>query len=463
MINMLKSILAEVSTSNTSPRANKELPPSANPKFDISRRTEKNKRPDKAQKKTRAEGGEEPPLTDVKLLPKAPTKAPTKETLEVSTAEGEFNVKGTLNPTTSEKTTPRAKVQQPKKTEQTAVATTSDKEQHPGDNQTLIARIQELGQRQSRDHDYVRKNLRILYEIVQRKFDDFAAEIVKVVGPLLGALRTSDASTTKKVIRLDMGQAQLDGRLTSVEDWMNRHDGELVDDMKGRQLGQELLESYATLPPEVADEPETKTELETTTELDREAEPEAASTSIVGPGLTGTHPDRSIVSTPKPFHRPHYDSVKRLGLAELMPHKTRNLLIQPLKDGELRVRVVKNSKFDEVLMKKVEKQLAHVIEVGLVATRDATVHAQMLGDMLLFHRCWVQTKGESGDFGKLNSELKAVVAHLLGDIERVLFKKYNWANEEKVRSSHSDSVNVHEAVQGQWALTASSSVSRSLK
>jgi hypothetical protein len=207
-----------------------------------------------------------------------------------------------------------------------------------------------------------------------------------------------------------MDQAQLDGRLASVEDWMNRYGGELVDDMEGRQLGQELLESYATPPPEVADEPET------TTELDREAEPEAASTSIVGPGLTRTHSDRSIVSTPKPFHRPHYNSVKRLRLAGLMPYKTRNLLIQPLKDGEPRVRVVKNSKFDEMLMEKVEKQLAHFLEVGLVATRDATVHAQMLRDMLLLHQCWVQTKGESGDFGKLSSELKAVVAHLLSDM-----------------------------------------------
>jgi hypothetical protein len=73
--------------------------------------------------------------------------------------------------------------------------------------------------------------------------------------------------------------------------------------------------SSNTKPPEVSDEPES------TTEPDREAEPEVASASIVELGITEVQLSRSVVSTPKPFYRPHYDNIKRLGLVDLMPYK----------------------------------------------------------------------------------------------------------------------------------------------
>jgi hypothetical protein len=99
-----------------------------------------------------------------------------------------------------------------------------------------------MEQCQSQRREYVRKNLGVLQGIIQLKFEEFAAEVVKEVGPVLGALTASHATTTK-VVKLDLDQAQLDGRVARVEEWMDRYAGELVDEFE-RRLGQELLETY---------------------------------------------------------------------------------------------------------------------------------------------------------------------------------------------------------------------------
>jgi hypothetical protein len=405
------------------------------------------------------------------MTDKAPSKLTAESgkegTLKETTAKQATDTGRALSqPTTSGEVLSEAKeVQQPNTSGNKAAAPTKpNKNRQADDSQALVARIEELERLDKKDREDTWRNLNILQARVHRKFQDFGAELVKELRPTLAALAAHDASTAKKLEGVDSNLAQIDGRVVRVEEWMDRYTGEIADSMEARWL------SEGTPEREVEEEPEATPALEAASssgstprprfspaqeivgELDRVAELGVASTSPKRLGLTEIGGALEVVATPKPFSTPCYDLEKRRTLAELIPYQTRNVLIKPLKIGEFRVRVVKNSRFDEPLMKKVEKQLVYILSVGGIATSDVAEHVHMLRNTLIFHQCWVQRKGHDEDFRNLQNELKAVTARLISDMETSLFKSCNWANEEKVCASHRDCANVHEAFQGQWAI-----------
>ncbi|KAF2849990.1 hypothetical protein T440DRAFT_533036 [Plenodomus tracheiphilus IPT5] len=128
-----------------------------------------------------------------------------------------------------------------------------------------------------------------------------------------------------------------------------------------------------------------------------------------------------------------YDTKKRKALSDLMPAKTRNILVEPLRNGELRSQVSSKSTDTDKLCTKVAKQITHVLNIGHASTADFTEHARMLSSLLVFHALYTRA---NGNIGRLYSS--SVTNGFVKELESVLFMNHKWMSEAEVCTFHRD-------------------------